>query len=47
MPRGTSVVIENFRAGLMEKYGLGYEELKKIKPDLIYCSITGFGLSGP
>jgi crotonobetainyl-CoA:carnitine CoA-transferase CaiB-like acyl-CoA transferase len=41
------VVLENFRTGTMEKYGLGYEALKKIKPDIIYCSITGFGLSGP
>jgi len=45
--RRADVVLENFRTGTMEKYGLGYEALKKIKPDLIYCSITGFGLSGP
>jgi crotonobetainyl-CoA:carnitine CoA-transferase CaiB-like acyl-CoA transferase len=45
--RQSDVVIENFRSGLMEKYGVGYQELKKIKPDLIYCSITGFGRSGP
>ena len=45
--RQSDVVIENFRAGFMEKYGLGYQELKKIKPDLIYCSITGYGRSGP
>ena len=41
------VVLENFRTGTMEKYGLGYKTLKTLKPDLIYCSITGFGLSGP
>ncbi|MBU2053988.1 MAG: CoA transferase [Proteobacteria bacterium] len=41
------VVLENFRTGTMEKYGLGYESLKTLKPDLVYCSITGFGLSGP
>jgi formyl-CoA transferase len=45
--RQSDVVIENFRSGLMEKYGVGYQELKKIKPDLIYCSITGYGRSGP
>jgi len=45
--RQSDVVIENFRTGLMEKYGLGYQELKKIRPDLIYCSITGYGRSGP
>lgn len=41
------VVIENFKAGTMEKFRLDYQSLKKIRPDLIYCSITGFGLSGP
>ena len=45
--RQSDVVIENFRAGFMEKYGLGYQELKRIKSDLIYCSITGYGRSGP
>ena len=37
------VVIENLRRGALEKLGLGYEALKELKPDLIYCSITGFG----
>jgi crotonobetainyl-CoA:carnitine CoA-transferase CaiB-like acyl-CoA transferase len=41
------VVMENFRTGTMEKFNLGYPDLKKIRPDLVYCSITGFGLSGP
>jgi crotonobetainyl-CoA:carnitine CoA-transferase CaiB-like acyl-CoA transferase len=41
------VVIENFKVGGLEKFGLDYEGLKKVKPDLIYCSITGFGQSGP
>jgi len=41
------VVVENFRAGNLKQYGLDYKSLKKIKPDLIYCSITGFGQSGP
>ena len=41
------VVVENFRAGNLKQYGLDYKSLKKIKPDLIYCSITGFGQDGP
>ncbi|MCO5178057.1 MAG: CoA transferase [Thermomicrobiales bacterium] len=45
--RTADVVVENFRVGVMEKLGLGYDELRAIKPDLIYCSISGFGRSGP
>jgi len=41
------VVIENFKLGGLKKYGLDYESLKAINPRLIYCSITGFGQSGP
>lgn len=41
------IVIENFRVGGLAKYGLDYVSLKAIKPDLIYCSITGFGQDGP
>lgn len=41
------VVIENFRVGGLAKYALDYPALKAIKPDLIYCSITGFGQDGP
>jgi crotonobetainyl-CoA:carnitine CoA-transferase CaiB-like acyl-CoA transferase len=41
------VVVENFKLGGLAKYGLDYESLKSIKPDLIYCSITGFGQDGP
>jgi crotonobetainyl-CoA:carnitine CoA-transferase CaiB-like acyl-CoA transferase len=43
---GADVVIENFRPGAMEKLGLGYGALKKVKPDLVYCSLKGF-LAGP
>ena len=43
----TDVVVENFKAGTMTKLGLDYECLKALKPDLIYCSITGYGQSGP
>ena len=41
------VVVENFRPGVMNRLGLGYDELKKIKADLIYCAISGFGQTGP
>jgi crotonobetainyl-CoA:carnitine CoA-transferase CaiB-like acyl-CoA transferase len=41
------VVVDNFATGVMERLGLSYEELKKIKPDLIVASITGYGHTGP
>lgn len=41
------VVFETFRPGVMEKLGLGYNNLKKINPKLIYCSTTGYGQDGP
>ena len=41
------VVIHNFKTGGAEKLGLGYEQLKAIKPDLIYCSVAGYDSSGP
>ena len=42
-----AVVVENFRPGVMERLGLGYDKLKESKPDLIYCAISGFGQAGP
>ncbi len=41
------IVIENYRPGTMEKMGLGYDVLQKLNPRLVYCKITGFGLTGP
>ena len=41
------IVIENYKVGGLAKYGLDYASLSKIKPDLVYCSITGFGQTGP
>ena len=41
------VVIEQFRPGVMDKMGLGYNALKELNEGLIYCSVTGYGLSGP
>jgi crotonobetainyl-CoA:carnitine CoA-transferase CaiB-like acyl-CoA transferase len=45
--QGADVVMENFRPGVMDRLGLGYEHLKALKPDIIYASATGFGPSGP
>ena len=41
------VIVENNRPGVLERYGLGYEQLKPLNPRLIYCSITGFSTDGP
>src|SRR5207344_1089706 len=41
------VLIENYKFGDLARYGLGYDDLKKINPRLIYCSVTGFGQTGP
>ncbi len=43
----SDVLLENFKVGGLEKYGLDYESLKKVNPRLIYCSVTGFGQDGP
>lgn len=41
------ILVENFKAGTLDRYGLGYEQMKAEFPRLIYCSITGFGQTGP
>jgi crotonobetainyl-CoA:carnitine CoA-transferase CaiB-like acyl-CoA transferase len=43
----SDVVLENYKVGQLRKYGLDYASLKEIKPDIIYCSVTGFGQTGP
>lgn len=45
--RDADVVIENFKVGGLEKYGLDWPSLQKVNPRLVYCSVTGFGQDGP
>ena len=47
LAREADVVVENYKVGTLARYGLGYEDLRAINPRLVYCSITGFGQSGP
>jgi crotonobetainyl-CoA:carnitine CoA-transferase CaiB-like acyl-CoA transferase len=47
MAASADVLTENYRKGALEKLGLGYEALKKVNPGLIYCSISGYGRTGP
>jgi formyl-CoA transferase len=47
LARQSDVVIENYKVGQLKKYGLDYASLKREKPDLVYCSVTGFGQDGP
>ena len=44
---GADVLVEQFRPGVMDRLGLGYERLQALNPRLVYCAITGFGQSGP
>jgi len=43
----SAVLIENYKVGTLKRYGLGYDDLKKDNPGLVYCSVTGFGQDGP
>jgi crotonobetainyl-CoA:carnitine CoA-transferase CaiB-like acyl-CoA transferase len=43
----SDVLIENYKFGDLARYGLGYDELKRVNPRLVYCSVTGFGQTGP
>ncbi len=47
LARQSDVLIENYKFGDLARYGLGYDDLKVINPGLIYCSVTGFGQTGP
>jgi crotonobetainyl-CoA:carnitine CoA-transferase CaiB-like acyl-CoA transferase len=45
--RTSDVIVENYRPGAMERLGFGYERVSEEKPDIVYCSLTGYGTSGP
>lgn len=47
LAKTADVIVENFRSGKLAELGLGYEDIRAIKPDIVYCSITGFGQTGP
>src|SRR5437016_13702855 len=47
MVRQADVVLESFRPGVMERLGLGYEQLKETNPGIVYCAISGYGQDGP
>lgn len=47
MVRGADIVIESFRPGVMARLGVGYQELRELRPALVFCSISGYGQSGP
>ena len=47
MVEGADVMVENLRPGAMVKLGLGYEDVRKVNPALVYCTISAFGVTGP
>jgi crotonobetainyl-CoA:carnitine CoA-transferase CaiB-like acyl-CoA transferase len=47
LAKRADIVLENYKVGTLAKFGLGYDDLKAVNPKLIYCSVTGFGQTGP
>ncbi|MEQ8236392.1 MAG: CaiB/BaiF CoA-transferase family protein [Syntrophomonadaceae bacterium] len=47
LARNHDIILEQFRPGVVDRLGIGYEDIKKINPQIIYCSISGFGQDGP
>ena len=47
LAKEVDVIVENYKVGDLARYGLGYEDIKVINPGIIYCSVTGFGQTGP
>ena len=46
LAKGAEVFIENYRSGVVKRYGLDYERIREVKPDIVYCSISGYGQKG-
>ena len=47
LARGADVIVQNFRPGVVERMGIGYEDVRAVNPDVVYLSIAGFGFDGP
>jgi CoA:oxalate CoA-transferase len=47
LARHCDVVVENYRPGVAQRLGVGYQQIREVKPDIIYCSISGYGQTGP
>ena len=47
MARESDILVQNFRPGAIERMGLGYEQVREINPAIVYCTISGFGATGP
>ncbi|MBL0425293.1 CaiB/BaiF CoA transferase family protein [Ramlibacter alkalitolerans] len=47
LAKDADVVVENYKVGTLARYGLAYEDLRKVNPRIVYCSVTGFGQDGP
>ncbi|WP_419879183.1 CaiB/BaiF CoA transferase family protein [Brevibacillus centrosporus] len=47
LAKTADILVENFRTGALDQMGLGYEQIRQINPKLIYCSVSGFGRTGP
>ena len=47
LAKDADVIVENFTPGVMERFGLGYEAIKQVNPGIVFCSVSGFGQTGP
>jgi len=47
LAEGADVLVENYRKGVLDRLGLGYDAVRAVRPDIIYCSLTGYGHTGP